>query len=345
MFSSYLEKANTEKHTSHGTNAKAEFASAEMQGWRHSMEDALIAELDLGDGNMIFGVFDGHGGPHVSKFVKNHFAHELVQNGHYKKKNFELALVQTFMKMDELIIKPESKPELLTYMKESEDFLLEEDIYYAGCTACVALITKLNELFVANAGDSRCVLCRKSQAVAMSFDHKPENDKEIKRIKSAGGIVMEGRVNGNLNLSRAIGDFEFKDNNKLKMDEQLVIAKPDVRSIMLSPYDEFIIIGCDGIWETFSNDKMVDYILRQFKNDKKLSQVLESLLDDLVAKNINEDEDGQDNMSAILIRLNRRRNTQTEIKDPIPTKTKQRRQTNIIDGKTNQIKTLKKQGK
>jgi serine/threonine protein phosphatase PrpC len=40
----------------------------------------------------------------------------------------------------------------------------------------------------------------------MSVDHKPDDELELKRIKSAGGTVIDGRVNGNLNLSRALGD-------------------------------------------------------------------------------------------------------------------------------------------
>lgn len=59
---------------------------------------------------------------------------------------------------------------------------------------------------MANAGDSRCVLCRNGKAVDLSFDHKPEDDLERTRIEKAGGkVTADGRVNGGLNLSRAIG--------------------------------------------------------------------------------------------------------------------------------------------
>ena len=62
------------------------------------------------------------------------------------------------------------------------------------------------ELYVANAGDSRCVLCRGGKAHDMSVDHKPEDEIEHSRITKAGGrVTMDGRVNGGLNLSRAIG--------------------------------------------------------------------------------------------------------------------------------------------
>lgn len=80
----------------------------------------------------------------------------------------------------------------------------------SGCTAVIALLAG-NELYVANAGDSRCVVCRNGTAVDMSLDHKPEDAEELERIQKAGGrVTMDGRVNGGLNLSRAIGDHAYK---------------------------------------------------------------------------------------------------------------------------------------
>lgn len=75
----------------------------------------------------------------------------------------------------------------------------------SGTTAVVALI-RGKQLIVANAGDSRCVISERGKAVDMSYDHKPEDELELARIKNAGGkVTMDGRVNGGLNLSRAIG--------------------------------------------------------------------------------------------------------------------------------------------
>ena len=65
---------------------------------------------------------------------------------------------------------------------------------------------------IGNAGDSRSVLCRGGRAIPLSFDHKPENPEEFKRITKAGGQVYNGRVNGGLNLSRSFGDFSYKLN-------------------------------------------------------------------------------------------------------------------------------------
>jgi serine/threonine protein phosphatase PrpC len=66
------------------------------------------------------------------------------------------------------------------------------------------------KLFVANAGDSRAVLGRAGKAVPLSFDHKPENEEEKDRIHKAGSTIQEGRVDGNLNLSRSLGDLKYK---------------------------------------------------------------------------------------------------------------------------------------
>lgn len=75
----------------------------------------------------------------------------------------------------------------------------------SGTTACVALVGS-RLVCVANAGDSRAVISRDGQAVDLSVDHKPEDECERDRIYKAGGkITLDGRVNGGLNLSRAIG--------------------------------------------------------------------------------------------------------------------------------------------
>lgn len=70
-------------------------------------------------------------------------------------------------------------------------------------------------LICANAGDSRTLLCSNGKPYPMSTDHKPEDDIEYKRITEAGGFISEGRIDGNLNLSRCIGDFEYKKDPNL----------------------------------------------------------------------------------------------------------------------------------
>ena len=68
------------------------------------MEDSYIANINLSEDTSIFGIFDGHGGHEVSKFVQVHFIDELKKNNNYKNKQFELALKETFYKMDELML-------------------------------------------------------------------------------------------------------------------------------------------------------------------------------------------------------------------------------------------------
>lgn len=110
------------------------------------------------------------------------------------------------------------------------------------------------KIYTANAGDSRAVLCRKGHALPLSNDHKPENDSERKRIQAAGGDIVNGRVNGGLNLSRSFGDLNYKRVKSKNWDEQPIICKPDVSEINRNSDDEFIIMGCDGIWEKYIND-------------------------------------------------------------------------------------------
>lgn len=116
-----------------------------------------------------------------------------------------------------------------------------------------------------NSGDSRSVLGVKGRAKPLSHDHKPQNEGssfcslrskrlamyssipgEKARICAAGGFVDFGRVNGNLALSRAIGDFEFKKSADLPPEAQIVTAFPEVSVHEISDDDEFLVIACDG---------------------------------------------------------------------------------------------------
>ncbi|KAL0330873.1 UNVERIFIED_CONTAM: putative protein phosphatase 2C 11 [Sesamum angustifolium] len=135
----------------------------------------------------------------------------------------------------------------------------------SGCTACVALI-KGNQLVVANAGDSRCVISRNGQAYNLSRDHKPDLEVERDRILKAGGFIHAGRVNGSLNLARAIGDMEFKQNKFLPPEKQIVTANPDINIVELCDEDEFVVLACDGIWDCMSSQQLVDFVREQLKS-------------------------------------------------------------------------------
>jgi len=117
-----------------------------------------------------------------------------------------------------------------------------------GCTANVVLLEG-DTIFCANAGDSRAVICNNGVAENLSEDHKPDDKIEKDRIYKAGSVVTDGRVDGNLNLSRSIGDLKHKQVSHLTAAEQPITCVPDVKIRQRKEGDQFIIIACDGIWE------------------------------------------------------------------------------------------------
>jgi protein phosphatase 1G len=155
---------------------------------------------------------------------------------------------------------------------------------------------------VANAGDSRCVISRNGQAYNLSRDHKPELEAERERIQNAGGYIQMGRVNGTLNLSRAIGDMEFKQNKFLTPDKQILTANPDINIVELCDDDDFLVLACDGIWDCMSNQQLVDFIREHINTEESLSAVCERVLDRCLAPSTMGGE-GCDNMTMILVQF------------------------------------------
>uniref|UniRef100_U5EYB3 protein-serine/threonine phosphatase n=1 Tax=Corethrella appendiculata TaxID=1370023 RepID=U5EYB3_9DIPT len=199
--------------------------------------------------------------------------------------------------------------------EDEEDYLAEEDEAFinsivnepgkdSGCTAVVALLHG-KDLYVANAGDSRCVVCRKGQAVEMSLDHKPEDQIEFERIKKAGGrVTLDGRVNGGLNLSRAIGDHGYKMNKELSAEEQMISALPDVKKLELTDDDEFMVLACDGIWNYMTSEDVVEFIQKRIQSGiTKMSLICEEMFDHCLAPHTMGDGTGCDNMTAIIVQF------------------------------------------
>lgn len=158
-----------------------------------------------------------------------------------------------------------------------------------GCTAHVCAIDEANKkIYFANAGDSRGVLCKNGIAYPMSIDHKPDLDIEKNRIYKADGWVSEGRVKGNLNLSRSLGDLEYKQNKRLPAEDQMITANPDVVVEPLTSDINFIILACDGIWDCMTNQEICDFVSERLKKDpkQKLSKIVEEVLDKCLAPDI-----------------------------------------------------------
>jgi protein phosphatase 1G len=331
----FLPSPIKEKESEDKENDFIRYGSSGMQGWRKRMEDAHISELSLGDKKQynVFGVFDGHGGKEVSQFVKKHFVDELKNNDKFKKGDIKQALQETFLKMDDLMRKEQGKKELEIIANKSKEEDDEQDkrlgtnnkndmfkkfmassknaeniALITGCTACVCVIDEeKKKLYFANAGDSREVLCKKGVAYPMSIDHKPDLDIEKNRIYKAEGWITEGRVKGNLNLSRGFGDLEYKNNNKLKPEEQMITANPDIVEENLTDDCEFIIIGCDGIWDCLTNQEACDYVKKKFQETNKLSEIIENMMDNIIATDLyNEAGIGADNMTCIVIQFKKK---------------------------------------
>lgn len=112
----------------------------------------------------------------------------------------------------------------------------------------------------ANVGDSRCVLGNQINTITLTEDHKPELPEEKERIVAAGGFVKFNRVNGELAMSRAIGDFRYKLNPELPVQEHQVIAVPDIAIHERTLEDEVAVLACDGVWDVLSNEEVVDFL-------------------------------------------------------------------------------------
>eukprot|EP00413_Alexandrium_margalefii_P030533 CAMPEP_0204570210 /NCGR_PEP_ID=MMETSP0661-20131031/38185_1 /ASSEMBLY_ACC=CAM_ASM_000606 /TAXON_ID=109239 /ORGANISM="Alexandrium margalefi, Strain AMGDE01CS-322" /LENGTH=287 /DNA_ID=CAMNT_0051578381 /DNA_START=57 /DNA_END=914 /DNA_ORIENTATION=- len=145
----------------------------------------------------------------------------------------------------------------------------------------------------------------------MSRDHKPTLKSERKRIALAGGFVTaEGRVDGNLNLSRALGDFAYKKDASRKPTEQKISGEAEVRCKPLTELDRYLLLGCDGIFEKVTSQELVDFILPRLRSQRRswspapLSAACSAFLDENVAKNPAKEQGmGCDNMTLMLVDL------------------------------------------
>jgi serine/threonine protein phosphatase PrpC len=145
-------------------------------------------------------------------------------------------------------------------------------------------------MYCANVGDSRCVLCRAGHAMALSRDHKPQDEDEKTRILAAGGEVRpvlkdrpafccfkakkvpqgaERLWPGGFSVSRALGDIDYKDprRGKVKVINTL-IAKPDITMTSITKDDQFLVLGTDGLWDVMSNQDACDFVLKEVKKNK-----------------------------------------------------------------------------
>lgn len=282
-----LSEPVTAKETSSCANEFIKVGASCMQGWRINMEDAHTHLLSLADDKeaAFFAVYDGHGGAKVAQYAGNNLHKKIASHPSYKKGDIVEAIKLSFMELDSDMLKDEAMRDEL-----------------AGTTAVIILV-KNGKIYCGNVGDSRAVASVAGQVQQLSFDHKPSNETETKRIIAAGGWVEFNRVNGNLALSRALGDFVFKKNEKKRAEEQIVTAYPDVIVKDLTPDHEFIVLACDGIWDVMTNDEVVDFIRTRIAAKMEPEQVCEELMTRCLAPDCQMGGLGCDNMTVVLVCL------------------------------------------
>lgn len=202
-------------------------------------------------------------GVSVSAHCAKHLLDCILQTEDFQQQNFIKGIREGFLNLD-------------------ENMRTIPDLYYgvdkSGTTAVCAFVGREN-IFIANCGDSRAILCRNGEPVFSTQDHKPILPGEKERIMNAGGSVMIQRVNGSLAVSRALGDYEYKNVKDKGQCEQLVSPEPEIFCLDRDPADEFLVLACDGIWDVMTNEDVCRYVQNRLRVTSDLKKVTNSVID------------------------------------------------------------------
>ncbi|XP_047322320.1 probable protein phosphatase 2C 27 [Impatiens glandulifera] len=199
-----------------------------------NLHQHLGTAIDLPSSGTFYGIFDGHGGTEAAVFVRENILRFIVEDSDFPV-CMEKAIRNAFINADYAFADDSSV-----------------DIS-SGTTALTALIFG-RRVLVANAGDCRAVLSKLGKAIELSKDHKPNCPTERQRIELLGGVVYGGYLNGQLSVSRAIGDWHMKGT---KGSACPLSAEPEILETILTDEDEFLILGCDGLWDVMSSQDSV----------------------------------------------------------------------------------------
>jgi protein phosphatase 2C family protein 2/3 len=138
----------------------------------------------------------------------------------------------------------QTEEEWLTRAREQQD--------ESGSTVAMAAFSG-RTLYTALLGDCRIVLSRAGKAIELTKDQKCNTLEERMRVEALGGHVEFNAVNGELEVSRSVGDSRVATGRKLLG----LSAEPEVGVHYLADDDEFIIIACDGLWDALSSEQAV----------------------------------------------------------------------------------------
>lgn len=228
------------------TREKGRFSvdSYAERGRRPQMEDRHIVIEDLNSllslegmpQQSFFAVYDGHGGKEAADFAAAKMHMMLSQSDGFSGDNVEQCLKASFEATDSAFLAK-----------------AERDALSCGATACSVYIRE-NKLYVAWLGDSQTIMVRNNEAVELMTPHKPEDENEKKRIEDDGGVVVwygAWRVNGTLSVARAIGDKKLK---------KWVIGTPGVNAFDLDGSEDYLVLGCDGLFDVMKPDEIIAFI-------------------------------------------------------------------------------------
>ena len=364
-----LSTPNLEKNIDNGYNNDLEYGICSIQGYRPSMEDTFFSAINIGeDKNLsLFGVCDGHDGKEISSYIAQNFQSFLEKNENFKNRKYHEALKETFLSLDKSLLEKEVYEKLLNYSIEDrkneeekfdkiakevikeDDKITEDDItqmkafknlfdprnledcnvaYFCGSTACVVLFGE-NDIFIANAGDSRCILLDKDGIVRhKTTDHKCSNQEEKKRIEQAEGFIEGNRIKGCLDVTRGFGDLEYKTNEWLRPEDQMITANPEIISVPTKDVD-YVVLGCDGFFEPINEDsnngKIGKFIFDKLKEKKRndgnnISDVISLFIDELVKKDEKKNPISSDNITGIVIKMYEESKVKKEVKKKIEKK-------------------------
>ena len=243
-----------------------------------------------------FGLFDGHGGNKCCDFLVNNFHKYLIKSSNFPN-HIEKALSDAFIK---------SESEFLnTYAIGENNELLDR----SGSCGLVTIIAD-QMCYIANVGDSRAVLsCMNGKdVIQLTNDHKPNSEKEKKRIKKNGGVVYKTNplqtiyrvIPGNLSVSRTVGDAEVKI-PFYGGKERVIISTPEITKFKIDENKfDFLLMGCDGIFDKSDNVDIIDNIFHSLdENECDLHVTSGKCADSVIKFALN--NNSQDNLSAIII--------------------------------------------
>ncbi|XP_051965451.1 protein phosphatase 1A-like [Xyrauchen texanus] len=284
--SPYLHRPVLEKDTEEGGSKWGiNYAMASMQGWRAQMEDAHTCMPEMADGFpdwSYFAVYDGHAGRTVAQYCSGNLLDFILDTGG--------------VTVDEDVehVKEGIRDGFLGIDRHMHTLARNESWDRSGSTAAAVMISPRNIYFI-NCGDSRTFLCRNGQVVFYTEDHKPFNPREKERIQNAGGSVTLQRINGSLAVSRALGDFDFKEVEWRAQTEQLVSPEPEVYELERTPEDEFLVVACDGVWDAIGNEELCAFVRNRLQVCDDLRDICAQVIDLCIYKG------SLDNISVIII--------------------------------------------